>query len=122
MHMKNWALKFGLNHEGANVRTIYYTESYFELDGLTNPATAEAYTDQEVEEIKANAVEGNDKYIFDAEKDALIAMEAFDTGKVYWYDVENGKKITANAAPIVLDGKTGTFKTMEGSEVAQPLK
>lgn len=120
--MKNWALKFGLNHEGANVKNIYYTESYFELDGLTNPASAEAYTDKEIKDIQTNAVEGNEHYIFDAPKDALIGMEAFNTGNVFWYDDQNGKKITASAAPLVLDGQTGTFKTMEGSEVAQPLK
>ena len=40
--MTNWALKFALKHEGANVENIFYTANYFDLEGLTNPATAEA--------------------------------------------------------------------------------
>mgnify|MGYP000635656012 CR=1 FL=1 len=119
--MKNWALQFALKHEGANVDTIYYTENYFALDGLTNPATAEAYTEKEIADIKANAVEGNDKYIFDAKDGALIGMKAFNTGKVFWYDAENGKKIVSSAAPLLLDGEAGEFKTAEGETVAVAL-
>ena len=119
--MKNWALTFGLNHEGANVRNIYYTASYFEHDGLTNPASAEAYTDKEIDDIKTNAVEGNENYIFNAEDGALIGMEAYNTGKVFWYDSENGKKITASAAPLILDGESGELKTGEGIPVAKAL-
>ena len=119
--MKNWALTFPLNHEGSNVRNIYYTEKYFELDGLTNPVSAEAYTDSEIAEIKANAVEGNEKYIFDAEETALVGMQAFNTRKTFWYDEENGKKIVASAAPLLMDGETGEFKTTEGVIVAEAL-
>ena len=119
--MTNWALKFALKHEGANVENIFYTANYFELDGLTNPATAEAYTDKELADIKANAVEGNENYIFDAKEGALIGMEAFNSHKVFWYDAENGKKITASAAPLLLDGETGEFKTTEGETVAAAL-
>lgn len=119
--MTNWALKFALKHEGANVENIFYTANYFELDGLTNPATAEAYTDQEITAIKENAKEGNENYIFDVRDGALIGMEAFDTHKVFWYDAENGKKITASAAPLLLDGETGQFKTTEGETAAEAL-
>ncbi len=119
--MKNWAFTFALNHEGANVRNIYYTAAYFELDGLTNPASAEAYTDQEIADIKANAVEGNEKYVFDAAEGALVGMQAFNTGKKFWYDAENGRKIVASAAPLMLDGETGEFKTAEGAAVASAL-
>ncbi len=117
--MKNWALKFALNHEVANVRNIYYTAEYFELDGLTNPASGEAYTDQEITAIKANAAEGNENYVFNAAEGSLIGMEAYNTGKTFWYDAENGKKITASAAPLLLDGETGEFKTTEGQVVAE---
>ena len=119
--MKNWALKFALKHEGANVENIFYTAKYFELEDLTNPATAEAYTDQELDLIKENAVEGNENYVFDIEEDALIGMEAFNTHKVFWYDTENGKKITSSAAPLLLDGESGEFRTTEGESVAKAL-
>ena len=119
--MKNWALTFGLNHEGANVRNIYYTAAYFNLEGLTNPASAEAYTDKEIHDIKAHAVEGNENYIFNAEEGALIGMEAFNTGNVFWYDTENGKKIIASAAPLILDGETGEFRDGDGNTVANAM-
>ena len=119
--MKNWALTFPLNHEGANVRNIYYTEKYFQLEGLTNPASAEAYTDAEIAEIKKNAVKGNDKYIFDAVEGALVGMQAFNSGKTFWYDEENGKKIVASAAPLLLDGESGEFRTTEGVICAKPM-
>ena len=119
--MKNWALKFELNHEGANVKNIYYTAAYFELNGLTNPATGEAYTDQDIADIKANAVVGNARYIFNAEENSLIGMQAFNSGRTFWYDAENGKKITASAAPLLLDGETGEFKTPEGAAAASAM-
>ncbi len=120
--MTNWALKFALNHEGANVRNIYYTAAYFDLEGLTNPATAEAYTDQEIAAIKANAVEGKENYVFNVKDGSLIGMEAFNTGKTFWYDAENGKKITSYAAPLLLDGETGEFKTTQGEVAAEEFK
>lgn len=46
-------------------------------------------------------------------------MEAYNTGKTFWYDEENGKKITASAAPLLLDGETGEFRTTEGQVVAE---
>ena len=119
--MTNWALKFALNHEGANVRNIYYTAAYFDLEGLTNPATAEAYTDQEIAAIKANAVEGNENYVFNVKDGSLIGMEAFNTDKAFWYDTENGKKITASAAPLILDGETGEFKNSDGITAAKAM-
>ena len=119
--MKNWALKFALKHEGANVENIFYTDSYFELDGLTNPATAEAYTDKEISLIKENAIEGSEDYTFDVKDGALIGMEAYDSHKVFWYDQENGKKIVKSAAPLLLNGQTGEFKTTEGETVAKAL-
>ena len=116
--MKNWALKFELNHEKANVKTIYYTAAYFELDGLTNPATGEAYTDGDVARIREKAGEGNDNYVFDSRENALIGMQAYDTGKMFWYDEENSKKIISYAAPLILDGNSGEMKTAEGNTAA----
>ena len=119
--MKNWALTFALNHEGANVRNIYYTAGYFEMDHLTNPASGEAYTDDEITEIRKNASEENKNYLFEIKEGALIGMEAFNTGKVFWYDDENGKKIVSSAAPLLLVGDSGEMKTMEGTVAALPM-
>ena len=120
--MKNWALRFALNHEGANVRNIYYTAAYFELEGLVNPASAEAYTDKELADIKAGAAAGNENYIFEVKEGSLIGMEAFNTGKTFWYDAENGRKITASAAPLFLNGETGEFRTAEGVSAAEAIR
>ena len=49
-------------------------------------------------------------------------MEAFNTGKTFWYDAENGKKVTSYAAPLLLDGETGEFKTTEGEVAAEAFK
>ena len=117
--MKNWALRFALNHEGANVRTIYYTEKYFELEGLVNPASAEAYTEKELAAIRENAEKGSENYCYDVKENALIGMEAYNTGKLFWYDAENGKSIVSYAAPLILDGDSGEMKTAEGECAAK---
>ena len=39
-----------------------------------------------------------------------------------YYDAENGKKITSYAAPLLLDGETGEFKTTEGEVAAEASK
>ena len=119
--MKNWAFTFALNHEGANVRNIYYTANYFEMEGLTSPASGEAYTDEEIKTIKKYASEDNKNYLFEVKEGALIGMEAFNTGKTFWYDDENAKKIVSSAAPLLLDGDSGEMKTMEGTVAALPM-
>ena len=118
---EKWALKFALKHAGANVENIYYTEKYFEMDGLTNPASAEAYTDQEIAAIRENAKEGNENYVFDGKDNALIGMQAYDSAKTFWYDAENGKKIVSYAAPLILNGESGEMRTAEGETVALPM-
>lgn len=116
--MKNWALTFMLNHESANVKNIYYASVYFELEGLINPASAEAYTEREIAEIKKNASEDNDNYVFDVKEGALIGMQAYNSLKTFWYDMENGRKIVSSAAPLLLDGETGELKNTDGEQVA----
>ena len=51
----NWAYGFSLNHEGAGVGTIYYASTYFKREGIVNPASAEAYTTEEIDAIVATA-------------------------------------------------------------------
>ena len=120
--MKNWALAFALKHEGANVDSIYYTASYFENEGLTNPATAQKYTEKEIEDIRTSASEENENYIFNVREDALIGMKAFNTGKVFWFDTENGTRIVSYAVPLILNGETGTLTSGEGEIAAQPIE
>lgn len=116
--MKNWAYEFNLNHEGAGVGTIYYAAKYFDKEGIVNPASAEAYTEDEVKAIKENAKD----YSVEAPINALIGMSVINTDKVFWYDDENGNKILASAAPLGLDSETGEMKDQEGNVVAIPLK
>ena len=117
----NWAYGFALNHEGAGVGTIYYAAKYFEIDGIVNPASAEAYTTDEIEAIKAGAVEGAVKYIFDVPADVVIGMNVLGSDKIYWYDADNSAKIAASAAPLGLDATTGEMKDADGNVVASPI-
>lgn len=115
--MKNWAYGFALNHAGAGVGTIYYAAKYFDKEGIVNPATAEAYTDAEIDAIKENA----DSYTVEAPEGALVGMNVLDSDKVFWYDDENAAKILGSAAPLGLDGETGEMKDGEGNVVAKAL-
>ena len=116
--MKNWAYGFALNHEGAGVGTIYYAAKYFDKEGIVNPASAEAYTDDEIKAIKDNA----ENYEVEAPENALVGMNVLNTDEVFWYDDENGVKILASAAPLGLDAETGEMKDQEGNVVATPIK
>ena len=116
--MKNWAYGFALNHEGASVGTIYYAAKYFDKEGIVNPASAEAYTDDEIKAIKDNA----ENYEVEASENALVGMNVLNTDEVFWYDDENGVKILASAAPLGLDAETGEMKDQEGNVVATPIK
>ena len=116
--MKNWAYGFTLNHEGAGVGTIYYAAKYFDKEGIVNPASAEAYSDEEIKAIKDNA----DNYEVEAPEAALVGMNVLNTEKVFWYDDENSVKILGSAAPLGLDAATGEMKDGEGNVVATPIK
>ena len=116
--MKNWAYGFALNHEGAGVGTIYYAAKYFDKEGIVNPASAEAYTTDEIEAIKANA----ESYGVEAPENALVGMNVLNTEKVFWYDAENSAKIIASAAPLGLDAETGDMKDGEGNTIAAAIK
>ena len=37
-------------------------------------------------------------------------------------EAENGRKITASAAPLILDGETGEFRTAEGAAAAEAIR
>ena len=114
----NWAYGFSLNHEGAGVGTIYYASTYFKKEGIVNPASAEAYTTEEIDAIVADAAEDSDKYIFDIPEDAVIGMNVLGTEKTFWYDEENSGKIVASAAPLMLDKDSGEMKDQTGNVVA----
>ena len=118
---KNWAYGFALNHEGAGVGIIYYAAKYFEQENITNPASAEAYTTDEINAIKANAEKGEAGYSYDVPEGAVVGMNVLNTEKVFWYDSENSAKITACANPLGLDKATGEMKDMDGNVVASAM-
>lgn len=115
--MNRKALTFTLNSEAANVRNIYYTTVYFELENLVNPATAKPYTEAEIEAIRNNA-DTDDSCVADG---ALIGMQAYDTGNVFWYDADSNREIISHADPLQLNGETGELKTAEGNTAAQAI-
>ena len=120
--MKNWAYRFDLNHEGANVRSIYYVAAYFDKEGIVNPASAEAYTDAEIKAIKDNATKENGNYVYDVPDNAALGMTTFNGEKDFWYDAENAEKILACANPLGLDSSTGEMKDMDGNFVAVAIR
>jgi len=114
----NWAYGFSLNHDGAGVGTIYYSSTHFKKEGIVNPASAESYTDEEIDAIVSGAVKGSDKYVFDVPEGALIGMNVLGSEKIFWYDEENSGKIVASAAPLILDKDSGEMKDQTGVVVA----
>ena len=119
--MNRKALTFTLNSEAANVRNIYYTTAYFELENLVNPATAKPYTEEEIEAIRNNAQTDSEHYISGAADGALIGMQAYDTGRIFWYDADSSTAIISHADPLQLNGETGELKTAEGNTAAKAV-
>ena len=120
--MMNWAYgAMPLNN--GNVGTIYYTATYYELEGIVNPTNPEyaPYTAEEIAAITNGAVEGAEGYRFDAPAGALIGMTVADTETIYWYDAANAAAITGHADPLTMDTATGNFVTAEGEAVAKPM-
>ena len=116
----NWAYgALPLNSEGSGVGTIYYTAAYFEIEGITNPATAAPYTEEEIAAIVNQEAEG--EYI-EAPEGAMIGMSIFGAeDSIFWYDADNATAIVSHADPLVMDTETGVFSTAEGEEVAVPM-
>ena len=119
--LNNWAYGFALNHEGAGVGIIYYAERYFDKEGIINPASAEAYTTEEINAIKVGAVEGATNYVSEIPKEALIGMNVLNSDKTYWYDEEASAKILKSANPLILDKESGDMKDTEGNLVATAI-
>ena len=119
--LNNWAYGFALNHEGAGVGTIYYAERYFDKEGIINPASAEAYTTEEINAIKTGAVEGATNYVSEIPKESLIGMNVLNSDKIYWYDEEDSAKILKSANPLILDRESGDMKNTEGNLVATAI-
>ena len=117
----NWAYGYSLNHEGAGVGTIYYASEYFDREGIVNPESAEAYTTDEINAIKANAETG-EGYILDIPGNVLLGMGVLGSDKIFWYDDDNASRILKSAAPLILNGETGEMKTVEGEVVASPAE
>ena len=119
--LNNWAYGFALNHEGAGVGTIYYAERYFDKEGIVNPASAEAYTTEEINAIKAGAIEGATNYVSEITKEALIGMNVLNSDKTYWYDEEASEKILKSANPLILDKESRNMKDTKGNLVATAI-
>ena len=112
---------FALNHPGAGVGTIYYAAKYFDQEGIVNPASAEAYTDDEINAIKEGTDKGKENYVDGVAENALLGMNVLNSDVTFWYDDENAAVILKSAAPLVLDPETGDMKDAEGNIVAKAL-
>ena len=119
--LNNWAYGFALNHEVAGVGTIYYAERYFDKEGIINPASAEAYTTEEINAIKSGAVEGATNYVSEIPKESLIGMNVLNSDKIYWYEEEASAKILKSANPLILDKESGDMKDAEGNLVVTAI-
>ena len=120
-NLNNWAYGFDLNHEGAGVGTIYYASKYFDKEGIVNPASAEAYTTNEINKIKEGAVEGSTNYIENVPDNAFVGMNPINTDKVYWYNDEESAKILKSTNPLLLDSENGNMQDTEGNIVVKAM-
>lgn len=107
-----------------NVGTIYYTQAYYQQEGIVNPTNPEyaPYTAEEIEAIAAGAEEGAEGYRFDAPAEALIGVTIPDTETIYWYDAENAALIVGHPDPLTVDAETGAFVTAEGEAVSVAIE
>ena len=118
--LADWAYGFTLGSEDAGVGTIYYTKAYFETEGRVNPATAAAYTEEELQALNDAAVTGAADYITIFPGDAFVGMSAYDSGQIFWYDEEAANAIVASADPLGLL-EDGSLADLEGNAVAQAM-
>lgn len=120
-NLTNWAYGFTLNHETANVGTIYYAQKYFDKEGIVNPASAELYTTDEINKIKNSAIEGATNYTTNVPENALLGMNPLNTNKIYWYDELNSNKILKSTNPLILNDENGDMKDTEGNIIAKSM-
>ncbi len=118
---ENWAYAgLDLQSEEAGVGCIYYSAPYFDQEGIVNPVTAEAYTEEELAQIKDGAAEENEAYIT-APEGAYLGLGVFGSEEICWYDEEGAAAITSHADPLALDKETGSVFDGEGKEIAQAM-
>lgn len=97
-----------LDSEDYGVGTVYYTSSYFEGEGLVNPTTFEAYTEEELAAVKEGAAVDAEGYVA-APADAALGVGVFGTGDVYWHDVDAAEEIVSHSDALYLDAETGVL-------------
>ena len=102
--------------------TVWYTDTYFALEGIVNPLTAAPYTEEEFAAVIGNAAEGAEGYRFDVPADAMLGFGFADSDAICWYDAENAGKILSSSDPLVLNAETGVLSTLAGEAFATPLK
>ena len=107
---KNWAYGVKINGVG----TICYGRNYFQRNGIVNPLTAAAYTQDEIMGIVKGAVEGAEGYTFDLPENAELGMNGF------WYDADATAAITRHADPLT-QSANGVFTAADGTKVAAPI-
>ena len=113
-----------MNSADNGIGTIYYAAPYFAVQdqtALVNPATAEAYAQEEVDAIIANAAEDAEGYVA-APEGAVIGISANGTDTIYWYDADNAAAIVAHADPLTLNAENGELTTAEGEVAATAIQ
>ena len=101
--------------------TVWYTDTYFALEGIVNPLTAAPYTEEELAAVMGNAAEGAEGYRFDVPALAMLGFETEAGGSTFWYDAANCAAITSHADPLSIS-EDGTFATADGEVVASPME
>ena len=97
-----------LDSEDYGVGTVYYTSSYFEGEGLVNPATTESYTEEELAAVKEGAAVDAEGHTA-SPADAALGVGVFGTGDVYWHDVDAAEEIVSHSDALYLDAETGVL-------------
>lgn len=110
-----------LDSEDYGVGTVYYASGYFSGEGLVNPATTEAYTEEELAAIEEGAAVDAEGYTA-APADAALGVSVYGSDEVYWYDADAAEEIVSHSDALYLDAETGVLTDESGEVVAEAME
>ncbi len=107
----NWSYGIPIDSEARGIGTIYIAKDFFDAEGLTNPATGDAFSESEISAIRAGAKKGADDYRFDGMPgDAALGFSVYgDETRIYWFDADGAAKILPHEDAFQLNAEDGSL-------------
>ena len=99
-----------LNSEDYGIGSVYMAGSMITTDAI-NPVTVAAYTEEEIEALKA----GESIELADGN---VLALSVNGAETIYEYDAEDAAVILSYSDPLMLNAENGEVSTMDGTVVA----